>query len=225
MKKFRDLNTYFKLLIFIISTSILVLVLYFSLYVYTLKQENQAFTNTQKQYYNEASSIIQLNSKTQVSILVDATCWDELKDFTKSKDINWFNKYIVSEFIFYDVDYLGVYDIEGQFIIKTSNAKINTKNFIPKEVIRRLHQLRLMRFYMKIPEGIVEIFGATIHPSNESEKNITKPSGYFFMVRLLDQNYCKNLDNISNSKVSLSQSNKKQILNNEFLEAKVLLKD
>lgn len=225
MKKFRDLNTYFKLSIFKISTSFLFFLLYLSLYIYTTKQENKAFNATQNQYYNEASSIIQLNSKAHLSTLADVTFWDELKNFTESKDKNWYNTYIAKEFIFYDVDYLGVYDIEGQFIIKTSNAKIKTKDFIPKEVIKRLYQSKLMRFYIQIPEGVVEIFGATIHPSNDPKKTITKPSGYFFMVRLLDQYYFKNLDKISSSKVSLVQSLEKKEDNGDVIEADVLLKD
>jgi signal transduction histidine kinase len=225
MKKFRDLNTYFKLSIFKISTSFLFFLLYLSLYIYTTKQENQAFNTTQNQYYNEASSIIQLNSKAHLSTLADVTFWDELKNFTESKDENWYNTYIAKEFIFYDVDYLGVYDIKGQFIIKTSNAKIKTKDFIPKEVITRLDQSKLMRFYIQIPEGVVEIFGATIHPSNDPKKTITKPSGYFFMARLLDQYYFKNLDKISSSKVSLVQSLEKKEGNDDVIEADVLLKD
>ncbi len=225
MKKFRNLNTYFKLLIFIISKSFLFFLLYISLYIYTTKQENQAFNVTQNQYFSEVSSIIQLNSKAHLSTLADVTFWDELKNFTESKDKNWYNTYIAKEFIFYDVDYLGVYDIEGQFIIKTSNAKIITKDFIPKEAITRLHQSKLMRFYIQIPEGVVEIFGATIHPSNDPKKTLTKPSGYFFMARLLDQYYFKNLNKISSSKVSLLQSLEKKEGNDDFIEADVLLKD
>ena len=62
-----------------------------------------------------------------MSTLIDITFWDDLNNFTKSKDKKWYNKYVESEFMFYDVDYLGVYDVEGQFIIKTSKAKITTK--------------------------------------------------------------------------------------------------
>ena len=73
MKKFRDLNTYFKLLLLIISTSVLFFLLYVALYIYTNKQEHHVYKSTQEQYDNEVSSIIQLNSKTLVSTLVDIT--------------------------------------------------------------------------------------------------------------------------------------------------------
>jgi hypothetical protein len=66
---------------------------------------------------------------------------------------------------------------------------------------------------MKVPEGIVEIYGATIHPSNDPKKNKSKPSGYFFMAKLMDAAYFANLEKISSSKVLLLDKN--EIVNDE----------
>ena len=225
MKKFRDFNTYFKLLILIIGTSVLFFLLYVVLYIYTTKQENNLYKTTQNQYYNEVTSIIQLHSKTPISTIIDVTFWDELKNFTESKDEKWYNTYVASQFETYEVDYIVAYTVEGQFIIKTANSKIKTKDFIPKEVMIRLYQSKLMRFYMKIPEGVVEVFGATIHPSNDPKKNKTKPSGYFFMARLLDQSYFKNIGNISSSDIKLVALNSASNVEVDALEAVVKLKD
>ena len=69
-----------------------------------------------------------------------------------------------------------------------------------------LYKSKLKRFYIKIPEGIVEVFAATINPSNDPKKNKTKPSGYFFTARLLDESFLSALGNISSSKVNLVSS-------------------
>lgn len=225
MKNFRDLNSYFKLLILISGTSILFFLLYVALYVYTNKQETNLHKTTQKQYHNEVSSIIKLNSKTSISTIVDITFWDDLNDFTTSKDENWYKTYIESQFETYEVDYLGVYDINGKFIIKTSNDKIKTSDIIPKEVMVRLYQSKLMKFYLTIPEGVIEVFGATIHPSNDPKKNKTKPSGYFFMVKLLDENYCKNLNVFSSSEVHLAHTSSPLNPDEDMLQADINLKD
>ena len=170
-------------------------------------------------------SIIELNSKTLISTIVDITFWNELEFFTKSKNKKWYDTYVASQFETYEVDYLGVYDINNQFIIKTSNSKIRTKDFISKEVMTRLYHSKLTRFYMEIPEGYIEVFGATIHPSNYPKKNLTKPSGYFFMARLLDKVYCKNLGNISSSVVKLVELNTLSNAEADVLDSKVILKD
>jgi signal transduction histidine kinase len=89
----------------------------------------------------------------------------------------------------------------------------------------RLFQSKLMRFYMKIPEGVVEVFGATIHPSNDPKKNKTKPSGYFFMARVLEQSYFKNIGNISSSDIKLVALNSTSNVEVDALEAVIKLKD
>jgi len=225
MKNFRDLNTYFKLLVLIISTSVLFFLLYVALYIYTAKQENNLYKTTQKQYYNEVSSIIQLNSKTPISTITDITFWDELEKFTKTKDKNWYETYVASQFETYGVDYLGVYDISGQFIIKTSNTKIKSSQFIPEEAMKQLYQSKLMQFYIQIPEGVVEVFGATIHRSDDPKKIKSKPSGYFFMAKLIDKNYCKILSDFSSSEVNLHPVTAIAAVDDDVLEADVKLKD
>jgi len=225
MKNFRDLNTYYKLLVLIISTSVLFFLLYVALFIYTSKQENNLHKTTQKQYFNEVSSIIQLNSKTPISTITDITFWDELELFTKTKDKSWYENYIASQFETYEVDYLGVYDLDGQFITKTSNAKIKSAEFIPKQALKQLYKSKLMQFYVQIPEGVVEVFGATIHPSDDPKKNKSKPSGYFFMAKLIDKSYCKILDNFSSSTVNLVQLDTVSSIDKDVLKADLKLED
>jgi len=225
MKNFRDLNTYYKLLVLIISTSVLFFLLYVALFIYTSKQENNLYKTTQKQYFNEVSSIIQLNSKAPISTITDITFWDELELFTKTKDKSWYENYIASQFETYEVDYLGVYDLDGQFITKTSNAKIKSAEFIPKQALKQLYKSKLMQFYVQIPEGVVEVYGATIHPSDDPKKNKSKPSGYFFMAKLIDKSYCKILDNFSSSTVNLVQLDTVSSIDKDVLKADLKLKD
>ncbi|WP_310558349.1 ATP-binding protein [Flavobacterium sp.] len=209
----------------ILGTSILFFLLYIALYIYTTKQENKLHETSQQQYYKEVSSILQLHSKKDISTIIDVTFWDGLNNFTKSKNNKWYDTFIAQEFETYEVDYLCVYAVKGQFIKRTANAKIKTIDFIPKEVMPNLYQSKLMQFYLKIPEGVVEVFGATIHPSNDPKKNKTKPSGYFFMARLLDQKYFKNLSDISNSDIKLVTLDSTIDSGSDALDAILKLKD
>lgn len=206
MKKIGTINTYYKLLLLIVSTSLFFLLLYVSLYLYTIKEEKQFYKRTFNQYENEVNSLFKLNSETPTATIIDVTFWDGLVKFTKTKDKKWYNKNVASQFETYKMDYVGVYDLSNQLINKTKSTKIKTINFIPKEVMLKLYKSKLTRFYMKIPEGIVEVFGGTIHPSNDPKKNKSNPSGYFFMARLLDKDFFEKLDQISSSKVSLTEN-------------------
>lgn len=225
MKKFRYFNTYYRLFILIIGTSVLFFLLYAALYIYTNKQEKSLHETTQQHYYKEVSSVLHLNSKSYIDAIVDVTFWSEFQLFTKTKNQKWYDLYIASEFDTYEVDYLAVYNIENELIAKTSNDKIKTASFIPKAALTHLFRSKLTRFYMKIPEGVVEVFGATIHPSNDPKKNKTKPSGYFFMVRLLDKKYFQTLTNFSGSEVQLRPLHTPLNTENDVLEAHVKLTD
>ena len=225
MKKFRYFNTYYRLLILIIGTSVLFFLLYIALYIYTTKQENSLHETSQQHYYKEVSSILHLHSKSYIAAIVDVTFWSEFQLFTKTRDKRWYDLYIAEEFDTYDVDYLAVYDVNDQFIAKTSNDKIKTINFIPKAVMTGLFHSKLTHFFLKIPEGVVEVFGATIHPSDDPKKNKSKPSGFFFMVRLLDKNYFQTLSNFSGSEVRLYNLSIPLIIDRDILEANIKLTD
>ena len=196
-----SLNTYFKLLLLIFGTSILFFLLYLSLYLYTIQQEKHVYKSTYDQYTNEVKSLVQLNSNILTASIIDVTFWDDLVKFTKTKDKKWFDRFVVQEFNSYEVDYVGIYDLNNQFIIKTASSKIKTIDFIPKPSMAKLYESKFTRFYLRIPEGVVEVFGATIHPSNDPKKIKAKPAGYFFMARLLDKQYFATLEKISSSKI------------------------
>ena len=203
MNRLCSLNTYFKLLLLIASTTVFFFLLYTSLYIYTLKEEERFYKTTYEQYDREIRSLFRLNSKTPTATIIDVTFWDALVNFTKSKDENWYNHFIASEFESYEMDYIGIYDLDRNLINKTTSSRIKSFDFIPKEMMAVLYKSKLKKFYLKIPEGIVEVFAATIHPSGDPKKRKTKPSGYFFMARLLDETFSSSLGNISSSKVKL----------------------
>lgn len=217
MKKLAALNTYFKLLLLIGGTSLLFLLLYLSLYLYTIQQEKEVYKTTLDQYNSEVSSLIELNSKTHIATLRDVTFWTDLVNFVSSKNENWFNTFIVNEFGTYEVDYIGIYGLDKQLINKVSTGNLKSSDFIPKGVFDSLYKSKLSRFYIQIPEGVVEVFGATIHPSDDPKKNKTLPSGYFFMVRLISPSFLQNVDKISNSKTQLHVGNFVHVDNPESL--------
>lgn len=225
MQIFSRLSTYYRLLLLIIGTSSLFFLLYLCLYLYTVKQENDVYTTASKEYKNEINALFELNSKTHISTIIDVSFWDELVDFTKTNDKKWYKDYVEAEFGTYDVDYIGIYDLNHQLLEKTLSSSLKTANFIPKEVSSQLYQSKLIRFYMQIPEGVVEVFGATIHPSNDPKKVHSKPSGYFYMARLLDQHFIKSLSDLTGSKIKLIPKDNPSPINSDQINVSVNLKN
>lgn len=225
MKRLVKLNTYFKLLLLTASATVFFFILYTSLFLYTVQEEHYFYKVTYGQYNNEVKSLFRLNSKTPTATVIDVTFWDALVSFTKTKDKKWYNEYILSEFESYEADYIGIYDLNQKIINKTTSGKIKSYDFIPKAMMTSLYQSKLKRFYLQIPEGIVEVFAATIHPSNDPKKLKTKPSGYFFMARLLDKSFFTALGNISSSKINLVAADHSVNTEDDFITVGLDLKD
>jgi signal transduction histidine kinase/CheY-like chemotaxis protein len=225
MKLTLKLTTYFKLVLLITGICSLFLLLFSSLYLYTVQQENDVFKANSDQYKVEVNRLFDFNSKTQIVTINDLTYWDALVKFTKSKDTLWFKKYISNEFPTYEVDYISVYGLDKKYITSVAKPYFKSKDFIAEEAMRKLYKTKFSRFYMKVPEGVVEVLGGTIHASSDPGKTKTKPAGYMFMARLLDKAYFKNLADISTSKVSFFNHINEYILGNKKVSSLIKLKD
>ncbi|WP_445454406.1 ATP-binding protein [Flavobacterium sp. 25HG05S-40] len=196
-------KTFPKILWLIFSSSIFFILLYFALLYYTKKAEKQVYNSTLEQFDNEIHKLLQVNSKPILVAINNDTNWDEFVNFTKTKDTLWYNQTINNELDIYEADYLGAYDANKNFIIRTPTNSIKTVDFIPKKEMELLDTMGINKFYMKIPEGLVEVTGATIHASDDPLKNKTPVAGYFFVVRLMDATFIKNLEELTSSKILL----------------------
>jgi signal transduction histidine kinase/CheY-like chemotaxis protein len=218
-------KTYPKILLLIFSSSVFFILLYSSLYYYTRQLEKQVYRNSSKQFDNEVNELLELDGKPISVAINNDTNWDEFVKFITTRDSSWFNETITNEIDIYKADYFGVYDINKKFLIHSATAKIKSFNFIPKLAMDKLDKLGYDRFYMKIPEGIVEVFGASIHPSNDPLKNKTKPSGYFFVVRVLDVGFLKNLERLTNSEINFAAIGKENESDKHKIFATIELRD
>jgi len=194
-------KTFPKILFLIISSSIVFLLLYAALFYYINKTEKEAYQNSVELFESKINQLLVLESKPILTALNNDTNWDEFVAFISTKDKKWYEETISNELEIYGADYLGVYDQNKEFIIRTPTPVIKTLDFIPKQAMNYLDNVGVGKFYLQIPEGIVEVTGATIHPSDDPFKNKSKPSGYFFAVRLINVNFIRNLENITSSKI------------------------
>jgi len=182
-------KTYPKILLLIFSSSIIFIILYSSLYYYTKKVEDRVYIKSIEQFSSEIKNLIDLNSKPITVSINNDTNWDEFVNFVTKRDIPWYNNIIAKELHIYKADYMIAYNADKNFITQTTTDKIKSEKFIPEQAMKQLNTCGLSKFYLKIPEGFVEVFGAAVHPSFDLLKNKTQTSGYFFVVRLMDEKY------------------------------------
>lgn len=218
-------KTYPKIVLMIISSSVFFALLYLALYGYTAQVEKQVYENSSKQFGDEVKELMLLDSKPISTAINNDTNWDEFVNFIKTKDFHWFDETITNELGIYKVDHFGVYGIDKKIITHSGTAKIKSIDFIPKHAMDRLDKLGYERFYMKIPDGIIEVFGASIHHSNDPFKKKTKPFGYFFAVRVLDTPFFIDLKKLTHSEISFVTANQEMGIEKHKVLATIELKD
>jgi len=218
-------KTFPKIFWLIFSSSLFFILLYLALFYYTKKAEKQVYHSSVEQFDNEVKKLLEVNSKPILVAINNDTNWDEFVNFIRTKDTIWYNKTINNELEIYEADYLGAYDAAKNFIIRTPTEKIKTVDFIPKKEMELLDKVGINKFYMKIPEGIVEVTGASIHASNDPQKNKTPTAGYFFVVRLMDTKFVKNLEKLTSSEIVLSDTNVDLVKENHKITSSYILKD
>ncbi|HKX86116.1 MAG TPA: response regulator [Flavobacterium sp.] len=225
MKKIDKLSIYSKLLLLIFVSSVAFILLFLYLFYYTLKQEDEVYTMTQKQLNDEVNSLMKLNSESHISTIVDISYWDELVKYIRTKNQKWFDDAVGSAIHMYFVEYLGVYDLNGNKIGEKYTSEIKHPiNFLSKRLLEEVYRKKLVTFYTWLPEGYAEVFIATIHPSNDPTKAKTKPEGFFVMVRLLDSEYIERLEQISTAEVSFTNSESDKLLFDDYIKGVHVLK-
>jgi signal transduction histidine kinase/CheY-like chemotaxis protein len=201
LRKNLKITTYSKVVLLLAIITTAFIVLFSALFYYNFQQEKEYNKSSSEELEREMNSLLDLNADSYLSLINDISYWDELVNFIAKKDIRWFNASIAYLVDTNKVDYIDAYNLNLEFIAKVSTTRISTKNFIPKEIFAKLYKNRFIKFYMKVPEGIVQVYGATVHPSEDPFKNKTQPRGYFFIVKLIDSKYNANFENISGATI------------------------
>lgn len=200
MGKARSMNwsTYKKSILLITISSSLFLVLFFTLYQYTIWQEKKDFQTTTADFQKEIESLLKSNWDSYENQVADMSFWDDFVKYTHEKNEKWFEFYVGTAIEVYKLDLVSVYDLQGNLIdAKTSNGY--NQDIIPKEFFPLLYQKKYLNFFIKNGNYVYNVYGATIHPSNDPKKILHKPSGYFFMAICLDANYLKKIQQISSA--------------------------
>lgn len=196
---------YARVLLLLAISAVIFLLLFTSLFFYTLVQEKQVHDAAQMQFYNEVESLLDLNSESMRIAVNDFTRSDDLVEFTKSRNTKWYNEHIIGAINSLKVDYICVFDTAFNIITETSSLKILSRRFIPRGAVLALQKQRYANFFLLTTEGLVEVSAASIHPTFDRFHNKTAPSGYTFMVRLWDQSFKTKLSRITSSKVDFQQ--------------------
>ena len=116
-------------------------------------------------------------------IVEDSTVWDEMVRALVQQDSPWAEQHFSDETLATNqVNAVWIYKPDLSLLFSRNNRYATNLHELPlsREAFGRLFEKeRTCHFYLEVPQGWMEIRGATVHPSRDAFRE-TKPQGFFF---------------------------------------------
>ncbi|MFB3895540.1 MAG: CHASE4 domain-containing protein, partial [bacterium] len=151
-------------------------------------------------------TIVDIKRAPLLTFVDDYSFWDEMVQFIYTRDKHWAKNNFDASLAAYKTDAIWVYDPHWALVYSTSrdNMRINKKLPLPQSAYRDLFRDGpFCHFFINTAAGIMEIYGATIHPTADRERK-TPAKGYFFVGKVWSDIFLKELTQFTNSTVILT---------------------
>jgi signal transduction histidine kinase len=149
---------------------------------------------------------LELRGKAIEALVYDYSDSDEMVNFIATDNKDWAKHNIDTRLLFnFDANAIWIYGPDSSLLYSVTNLGYDESRERPlsKEAFATLFmQKGLCHFFIDTPRGLMEIRGATVHPSTDKERK-TPAQGYFFAGRLWDKDYIKQLSELTRGTVSI----------------------
>jgi hypothetical protein len=174
--------------------------------------------------------ITELIGKDVYTFTYDYTWWDEMVDYVKAASDNlpevgktgyslaeWAETNINITLDTFKCNAAWIFDAKLKLLHAGNNLEDESLNKFPVPLTEALSKLfpkepgfenRFCHFFINIPEGIMEVCGATIHWGEDVER-IKPPEGYFFVGRLWGKDFTSELAKATSTKINISDEPEK----------------
>ena len=152
--------------------------------------------------------IMVLKGSSLENFSMDYTFWDDMVFFLKTGDKKWAEENIDTGLSTFNANAAWVYTSGNSLVYSVNNIEADNLGRLPAETAsfeNLFREKRFIHFYCNVPQGLMEIRGATIHPTSDVERK-TDPRGYFFVGRLWTDEYLSGICKLTNSNVVLSDT-------------------
>jgi len=147
-----------------------------------------------------------LHSKSEQlhQIVADYTNWDDLIHNLDDYDKEWAENNIASIIKSFKIHSVGVFNKNKALVYGFGKFPLEMlgNTLTRKEVFQKLNEQKFLHYYSRVPEGILEVVAATVHPTSDSTR-ITPGAGYFFASKIWDKQMLAELSATIGCKITI----------------------
>lgn len=155
------------------------------------------------------NSTIDSTSEPLQTFAYDYTFWDDMVNLVEQKDYEFAQLNIDPGLATFNADAVWVYSTSGELIYSVAaleeEIELDTTVTVPLQPDQHKDYFQengVFQYHLKTDIGIFEIYTATIHPTDDADR-VTTPRGYFFVGKLIDQEYLASLADSLDGSVEL----------------------
>ncbi|MFA6127289.1 MAG: ATP-binding protein [Bacteroidales bacterium] len=149
--------------------------------------------------------VVDFKSRSLRDFAYDYTYWDDMVNYTRTKDIQWADDNINVSLPTFNIDYAWVYQIDLTLLYSTNLDSIEPVERMPlhdSELQKLVSKGALWDFFVNTELGLMQISGGSIHPTSDPERK-TKPKGYLFVGRMWTKKYLLEIEEFTGTSINI----------------------
>lgn len=153
-------------------------------------------------------SLLELKGSSLAVFAFDYAYWDDMVDFYSTRDRQWGDENIAEALGTYQADAAWLFDTAGELVYAASSEeKPELAGFVVPDscFVTTLRKEKFAHFFLESPAGLLEVRGATVHPSNDPDR-LTPARGIFLVARVWDSAYLAGIEMVTHHRISLDRA-------------------
>lgn len=133
----------------------------------------------------------------------DYSLWDEMVNYIAERDSNWAHDNLDTAPKVFTMNFIQITDQKGHLIFKTFYEMQPFKLDLDSlQIVKLLSRDSIVHFYQVVPQGLLEIYGATINNVTDYHRK-KSPAGYYFAGLLWDKKYQQNIEELLDGTINV----------------------
>jgi signal transduction histidine kinase/CheY-like chemotaxis protein len=199
------------------------------LFLKTQQRLRDIFVNSTKEQFDVLiNNALEVRTSQIKQLVYDYTNWDDLITNIEKADSRWAEDNIASIVKSFELKGVVVYNLDGVpvYSFGQSDDLLNIRKDRKGKLLELLNKEKYVHFFEYSSKGIIEITGATIHPTLDTLRKDPK-HGYFMVSREWNNNFLNNLSKNTGSRlrIALPPFSEEPILDHLTLHVSRELKD
>ena len=193
---------------FKISFYLITVIIFFSLIVKFFDYRHQImvdlyFEDMLKQKSVLFKAVSEMNGLVAKKNVEDYTLWDDMVDFINKPDSVWAESNLTSMTGVFNLNFIKIYNPQRTLVFETFNQIRPFRHFLDSNQIAELFSRdSVIHFYQITDEGLLEVFGATVHHVNDIKRS-SSPAGYYFAGVIWNETYKSKMETMLDGKITV----------------------